>query len=586
MTFAPSIRNIAPAALFYFAASSVSQSFNQHVGGLAFLWSPTAVMIAALGFLPRRFWPVRVMAFLAASFLASGLFGFGWAFAPAVALCDTAEGLIAAYFFSRGRSRTAPIGSLSWLVDFVAPVAILAPLIIAAPVTLLCLVTGKGSVMVPPQIFVGHALGNIIFTPLALMVFRGGLGLFSKPFTGERRIETVSLLGLVTIVSAVVFSQNGMPLLFLPMVPLILVSFRLGYGATMLGVLIVGAFGTVFTMFHLGPIELIHAPLRLQLLFLQFFLATVVITALPVAADLENRAKLLHETWISEERYRLLAEHSTDIVAHMEVDGTVRYVSPSIRQMTGYMAEDFIGKGSRTVVAPEHVGLVRQEHLATIAAKGKTRAYEYVAITKSGERRWFESHSRAVIGVDGKIDGLLCVVRDISARKQTEHELSYAALTDPLTGLPNRRSFESAVTRRASEKAPGENDCVALFDIDRFKRVNDRFGDDAGDAVLQTFARVLRNVIRHDDIIARMGGEEFAILFPCTEVPQALLVCERLREEMAMALTEVGSDVIGVTVSGGVSMLGKRGLEEALKQADRALYTAKRGGRDQMALAA
>ena len=70
------------------------------------------------------------------------------------------------------------------------------------------------------------------------------------------------------------------------------------------------------------------------------------------------------------------------------------------------------------------------------------------------------------------------------------------------------------------------------------------------------------------------------------EVPQALLVCERLREEMGQTLTEVGSQVIGVTVSGGVSMLGPRGLEEALKQADRALYTAKRGGRDQMALAA
>lgn len=156
----------------------------------------------------------------------------------------------------------------------------------------------------------------------------------------------------------------------------------------------------------------------------------------------------------------------------------------------------------------------------------------------------------------------------------------------PLLFLPFVPMILLAFRLRADEMALGESDCVAMFDIDRFKRVNDRVGHDAGDVVLQTFARVLRSVIRHDDIIARLGGEEFAVLFPCTEVPQALLVCERPREEMGQTLTEVGSQIIGVTVSGGVSMFGPRGLEDALKQADLALYTVKRRGRDQMALAA
>ena len=125
-----------------------------------------------------------------------------------------------------------------------------------------------------------------------------------------------------------------------------------------------------------------------------------------------------------------------------------------------------------------------------------------------------------------------------------------------------------------------------MFDIDRFKRVNDEHGHDAGDAVLRTFADVVRRVVRDSDSIARIGGEEFAVLFPATAIPQALIVCDRLRVEMGRAVTVIGDEEIRVTVSGGVALVGRQGPEFALKQADLALYTAKRGGRDQMALAA
>lgn len=230
--------------------------------------------------------------------------------------------------------------------------------------------------------------------------------------------------------------------------------------------------------------------------------------------------------------------------------------------------------------------MLRLGHMATLAGRGESHSFEYIALTKGGGRLWFESRARALLDEQGNIDGTLCMVRDVSARKEKELKLSHDALTDKLTGLPNRRSFEEAVAERAAIERRAGSDCVAIFDIDRFKRVNDTFGHDAGDAVLQTFARVLRGVVRQGDCIARLGGEEFAVLFPDTLVPQALMVCERLREEMARATTNAGGHMIGVTVSGGVSQLGTEGLEPALKQADQALYAAKRGGRDQMALAA
>jgi diguanylate cyclase (GGDEF)-like protein len=159
-------------------------------------------------------------------------------------------------------------------------------------------------------------------------------------------------------------------------------------------------------------------------------------------------------------------------------------------------------------------------------------------------------------------------------------------MTDPLTGLANRRAFREAAQRRLQQSETRPADCIALFDIDHFKRVNDRHGHDAGDEVLRVFARIAANAVRVGDLIARLGGEEFAVIFPSTSIDLALRICERLRAEVAKARIRVGDAPIQVTVSGGVAILGPEGLDHALKKADQALYHAKDGGRDQLALAA
>jgi diguanylate cyclase (GGDEF)-like protein len=160
------------------------------------------------------------------------------------------------------------------------------------------------------------------------------------------------------------------------------------------------------------------------------------------------------------------------------------------------------------------------------------------------------------------------------------------ALTDPLTGLFNRRAFRSALEGRSLDRGESPTDCVAVLDIDHFKSVNDSHGHAAGDEVLRGFARVARRMVREHDFIARIGGEEFAILFPDTSVEQAMLICERLRAEIARSSLPAGTEVVKITVSGGVAMLEHKGFEHALENADLALYSAKRNGRDQLAKAA
>ncbi len=241
---------------------------------------------------------------------------------------------------------------------------------------------------------------------------------------------------------------------------------------------------------------------------------------------------------------------------------------------------------SRVLVAPEYLEQVRLRHYATVTAAGQTQTYDYLAITRDGERRWFETHSRAIIDDDGRVDGVLSVVRDIHERKAVEHRLAEAAMTDSLTGLTNRRGFKAAVHKRKPVPPGAAADCIAVIDIDHFKRVNDEHGHDAGDEVLRSFAEVALRMMRQDDLVARIGGEEFAILLPRTTVEQAMEICERLRAEMAGTATIIDAGAVMVTISGGVAPLGPDGLDQAFKIADAALYRAKRNGRDQLAIAA
>ena len=126
-----------------------------------------------------------------------------------------------------------------------------------------------------------------------------------------------------------------------------------------------------------------------------------------------------------------------------------------------------------------------------------------------------------------------------------------------------------------------------MIDIDHFKSINDRYGHGGGDCALQTFAEVTKRVVRKQDLIARVGGEEFAILFKGSSPAECWNVCERLRSELSGAITFYGGDkTIRFTVSVGVAEVSSPDLQHALSRADAALYAAKREGRDRLKLAA
>ncbi len=158
------------------------------------------------------------------------------------------------------------------------------------------------------------------------------------------------------------------------------------------------------------------------------------------------------------------------------------------------------------------------------------------------------------------------------------------AVTDELTGLANRRSFRERLEAEMQRAERFDNPlALVVADLDDFKRINDRFGHQAGDEVLSAFALVLRTRIRGVDLAARLGGEEFAVLLPETDAEGAEALAESLRAAFAGLAIPVGSEEVSVTASFGVAAFPHtRGADELMTAADSALYRAKRQGKDRV----
>lgn len=165
---------------------------------------------------------------------------------------------------------------------------------------------------------------------------------------------------------------------------------------------------------------------------------------------------------------------------------------------------------------------------------------------------------------------------------ESEAQIRELMLTDPLTGVPNRRHLDDRLAMELARLARyGQPLSVILTDIDRFKAVNDSFGHAVGDVVLEAFARALEASIRSSDFLARYGGEEFVLLLPNTDVEEATALAERMRE--AAHRIRIAEADVALSASFGVAV-ARRGetMPEVLSRADEAMYLSKSGGRDRV----
>jgi len=189
--------------------------------------------------------------------------------------------------------------------------------------------------------------------------------------------------------------------------------------------------------------------------------------------------------------------------------------------------------------------------------------------------------------IDDEKNEILCIQTDISAAYEQERHneiLQREASTDPLTSLPNRRGIRKILDDLAAQSAAlGEPFCLAMSDIDFFKKVNDTYGHDAGDAVLRTIAAHMENFLAGKGRVGRMGGEEFLLVLENSSLPDSVSTLDALRQSIAALEIPYGNQILKITMTFGVAEYNPAGgIHAAITEADARLYEGKKGGRNRV----
>lgn len=293
--------------------------------------------------------------------------------------------------------------------------------------------------------------------------------------------------------------------------------------------------------------------------------------------DVSERKKNERQLRLSETVFQNMSE----AVLITDPEGIILNMNPAFGRMTGYGADEVIGKKlCKTKSAVHHPEFYREiwRHLN----KAGLWQGEMWSRRKNGEVFVQSANIRAVQDEEARRRHYVAVFADITDRKKYEMQMHHQAFHDSLTELPNRVYYQKRLVQAIQENNPGEILAVLFVDLDGFKGINDNFGHDAGDWTLKTVAQRMKLCLRGDDLAARMGGDEFTIMLPhLRHVTDAQAVAKRLVEKIAEPIFFNGNE-LKVTSSIGMTYYPKSKVEaeELIKQADEAMYEAKQNGKN------
>ncbi len=272
----------------------------------------------------------------------------------------------------------------------------------------------------------------------------------------------------------------------------------------------------------------------------------------------------------------------------LDATGRINGWNPSGLRQTGFTDKEVLGRTLNLFYLPEDAVSGKALEQVDHARRDGWHIDEGWRKRRDGSRYWCQSLVAALEEDNGEVIGFSVVLRDVTEGKVTGDELRRLLITDHLTGVANRaRFYELGEAEVARWRRFGRPLSALMIDADHFKRINDTYGHPAGDAVLKVLARTCQDLLRSTDVIGRLGGEEFGVLLPGLDLESARLIGERVRAAVEALRVDTDGQTIAFTVSIGCAAMGGAadGVAALLQAADRALYAAKRGGRNQVAWA-
>jgi diguanylate cyclase (GGDEF)-like protein/PAS domain S-box-containing protein len=301
----------------------------------------------------------------------------------------------------------------------------------------------------------------------------------------------------------------------------------------------------------------------------------IVVATAAIHRDISSAKRAAEALRASEERYRRIVETAYEGIWLIDAQNMTTFVNPRMAEMLGYSLNEIVGRSV--------LDFLDADARATFAAnqpdrlKGNSRQREVRFTRKDGGDLWTLLSIRPSIDPAGHYEGSLAMVMDITERHRAQKALEYQALHDALTGLPNRVQLAQRLGQALeSARAAHEHVAVLILDLDHFKEVNETFGHQAGDRLLEQVGPRLRSEIRDEDMVARLGGDEFAVLLTKTDPTAATLAAARLLEALERPF-EVQGQHLDVAVSIGIAISPDDGddPDTLLRRADIALFVAK-----------
>ena len=308
---------------------------------------------------------------------------------------------------------------------------------------------------------------------------------------------------------------------------------------------------------------------------------TLTVTVEDVSAQVRSERLLRkQEAWVN----AMLAGVRDYAQTVVNAEGEIMRWNDDMRRLTGYSEAQVLGKPYSVAFPPDGITTDRVTDRLREADRAGLSFDEGWVLRADGSQFW--SHS-LLVPLDKELNAACysLMFRDITDSRESVESLLKAATSDQLTGVANRRAlFESAELEFARYAQKPRDISLLIIDIDHFKRINDSYGHPVGDEVIRTLALILVRSVRSIDVVARLGGEEFAVFLPSTDVSMAAEIARRIRNNVSGASVKAGDATIRFQVSIGAAQVGPEtaSMDALIGAADEALYDAKRGGRDQV----
>lgn len=567
----------------YFILASTTIVLTSDGRSHATVWPADAVILALILCSTRSAWPAILGAGWIANLCANGVTR-GWSAGIGMyGAINMAQILVVALLLQKARSAERPLEDARSTLFFFLFAGLLAPMCGAVAGSVVSLINYDQPFLTSFfRWFASNALGLLLVAPFLKAVIDGRFASAIRNATFQKKCEGAALMTGHAAITAAVFAQSQLPLLFVPVLSLLGISFRLGRLGTKAGVIVVGISGAIAAQTGTGPVALIHADPAFMAIFFQIYLGAILCSALPVAAVVSAREEKSAIVAERAQTLRLIMGQSSDAILCFDREDICRWADGQMDGLLGISSDEAIGRSRQDIL-----DLIGSEAFAEWLqcageSDGESTKVDFVA-----GRRPLKT-LEASLGKLAHVHSLLVsivTIRDVSANRAREAAIARMAELDDLTGILNRKGFRAELEEAVrTSQTPL---CLALVDVDNFKPFNDEFGHSVGDRVLHEVALRLSQASQPTDVIGRLGGDEFAILFRC-DVQTASDTCARVIESLrTIPVIDDGELRLTASISCGIAPW-RHGISrgQLFDAADAALYEVKRSGRDGVRAAA